>query len=120
VETVTLNRIRWSITTASIVALTAHYLWPRFALDTTSIILLVIGLVPWLAPVIKSIELPGGFKIEVQDVKEATDKVTAVAKEPIDANLGGMRTANVRIDDSGDSLRMLQQLVHSDPNLRSE
>jgi len=35
--------------------------------------------IPWLAPVIKSIELPGGFKIEVQDIKAATDKVTSGA-----------------------------------------
>ncbi len=74
-----LNKIRWSITAVCAVLAGVHFHWPSLALDTTSTILLVIAVIPWLAPVIKSIELPGGFKIEVQDIKAATDKVTSGA-----------------------------------------
>lgn len=80
-----LNRIRWIITVICFLLFAAHLVWPRLSLDVTSTILLIVALLPWLAPVIKSIELPGGFKIEVQDLKAATEKVIESAEEPIKA-----------------------------------
>lgn len=74
--------IRWLITALALLIAVGHFLWPTFSLDTIYIIALVIAFIPWLAPVIKSIELPGGFKIEVQDLKEITDKLTGLAVEP--------------------------------------
>lgn len=117
IEHARLTRIRWGITIGAICLTLAHNVFPQVKLDTTSIILLIIALVPWLAPIVKSVELPGGFKIEVQDVKEATDKVTATVVEPAEVNLSGMRTANVRGEDSDDSLVALRQIFQSDPNL---
>ncbi|OOG39366.1 hypothetical protein [Rhodanobacter sp. C05] len=74
--------IRWLISAVAVLIAVGHFVWPSFSLDTTYIIALVIAFIPWLAPVIKSVELPGGFKIEVQDLKEITDKLTGMVAEP--------------------------------------
>src|SRR5439155_8130082 len=76
------KKLRSTISLVCLALGMVHYVCPAFSLDTTSIILLVIAIAPWLAPVIKSVELPGGFKIEVQDIKSATDKVTSATSIP--------------------------------------
>jgi hypothetical protein len=73
-----LNAIRWTITIACGAAALVHTIWPNFKLDATYTVVLVIAALPWLAPVIKSIELPGGLKIELHELKEATQKVTSL------------------------------------------
>jgi hypothetical protein len=87
-------------------------MWPKLSLDLTSTILLVIGVIPWLAPVIKSVELPGGFKIEVQDLKAATEKIVESDTEPIKA-----RSANIAKPEQVESFTTLRQLAEQDPNL---
>ena len=39
--------------------------------DAVTLTLLVIALLPWLAPIVKSVELPGGVKIELQELDQA-------------------------------------------------
>src|SRR2546430_1224818 len=109
-----LGKIRWGITFFCLLLFAGHLIWPKISLDLTATILLIVALIPWLAPVVKSIELPGGFKIEVQDVKEATDKIVTAESEPIQADSTGMRTANVRVSDLNDALLTLRELAHSD------
>jgi hypothetical protein len=76
------TKIRWSITLLCIALLIGHQFWPGLKLDLPSTILIVVAILPWLAPVIKSVELPGGFKIELQEIKAATEKVLAEAELP--------------------------------------
>ena len=45
-------------------------------LDVTDLIIVAVGLLPWLSSLIKRAELPGGLKIEFQDLAGAGDKVT--------------------------------------------
>lgn len=109
------SRIRWSISVICCLLLAGHLIWPKLSLDLTSTILLIVGLLPWLAPVIKSIELPGGFKIEVQDLKLATEKIVGSDSEPIKARLANITTLTQTAET--DSLAMLRQLATDDPNL---
>lgn len=50
--------------------LLAHLFVPRVELDPIAIILLVLVIAPWLAPILKSVELPGGVKIEFKDLEK--------------------------------------------------
>jgi hypothetical protein len=51
-----------------------HLLAPSFSVDAITISLLIIGIVPWLAPLIKSFELPGGLKVEFsEDAKKGVE-----------------------------------------------
>ena len=45
-------------------------------LDVTDLIIVAVGLLPWLSSLIKRAELPGGLQIEFQDLAGARDKVT--------------------------------------------
>lgn len=97
------NASRWFITCAALAALTAHLYWPEFKPDTVSLILVVVALTPWLAAVLKTVELPGGIKIEFQAVQEAGDKVT--------------KSSSVIITpDSGREFRLMA-FADRDPNL---
>ena len=52
-----------------------HMIWPSLAIDGTTIALLVVAALPGLLPYIKSLELPGGVKIEANEVKSAVEKI---------------------------------------------
>ena len=60
-----------------------HVLWPDLGIDAVTIALLFVAALPWVGPVLKGlaesglrkVELPGGIKIDLADVKSATDKI---------------------------------------------
>lgn len=61
------------ITTTAVVLIIVHILFPHLAIDSTSLGLIVIAITPWLSPLFKSLEFPGGLKVEYQDL-EKTEK----------------------------------------------
>ncbi len=65
---------------------------------------------------IKSIELPGGFKIEVQDLKAATEKIVGSDAEPIKAGAAKIQTIAPDSEKAA-SFETLRQLAQEDPNL---
>jgi hypothetical protein len=82
-------RVKMLITLVALVIVVGHRIWPEITIDSVTIIFLVIAILPWLAPVIKSLELPGGFKIEIQDIKSATEKVISAKKACGSASISG-------------------------------
>ncbi len=54
------------ITAPAVVAAFARMVWPALTIDSITVALIVIAVVPWLAPIFKSLEMPGGFKVEWQ------------------------------------------------------
>lgn len=55
-----------AITVAALSIATIHIIWPELKIDTITLTLLLVAVVPWLAQVFKSLEFPGGWKIEFQ------------------------------------------------------
>ncbi len=56
----------------SLVALivAAIHVWrPALAVDGITLVLLLAAAVPWVLPLFKSLELPGGWKVEFQDLQ---------------------------------------------------
>jgi hypothetical protein len=72
-----LRRLRIVISGVAGVALIGRLIFPNLSIDAVSLGLIALGVLPWLAPLIKSAELPGGIKIEFQDVKAAAERVAA-------------------------------------------
>jgi len=73
--------------TTTIIAITVLILkkiWPDL-LDTTDLFILGLALLPWLSSILKSVEFPGGGKIELRDVQNAVSKAT---EEASDAAIG--------------------------------
>jgi hypothetical protein len=77
---------RIAISLVAGIAIVLHLVFPQVQLDLPTMVLALVAIAPWLAPIFKSVELPGGFKIELQDVQRATLRVTTSpepASEPI-------------------------------------
>ncbi|HOI73146.1 MAG TPA: hypothetical protein PLO63_03265 [Syntrophales bacterium] len=80
-----LKRLRYIITLISLLLALAHLIWPYLAIDVVTLVLLIIAILPWLAPLIKSFELPGGWKMEFQDLQKVSsraDTAGLLAAEP--------------------------------------
>jgi hypothetical protein len=65
-----------------IVLATLHVFVDAVTIDVIAIILLVLASLPWMFPYLKSLELPGGVKIELKDVQQAIEKVSEGKDEP--------------------------------------
>lgn len=48
-----------------------HLVDPALRIDAVSLALLIVAMLPWLGSVFKSIEFPGGGKVEYQDLQKA-------------------------------------------------
>src|SRR5712691_10711441 len=70
-KTESLKGLRQVVTLGALAIALVHLLWPTLAIDAITLALLVIAMLPWLAPIFKSLELPGGWKIEFQELQKA-------------------------------------------------
>ncbi|HUG00632.1 MAG TPA: hypothetical protein VML95_02080 [Longimicrobiales bacterium] len=118
---------RLAITAFAGIAIVLHLVFPQVQLDLPTLILVLVGVAPWLAPVFKSIELPGGFKIELQHVQRATRRVVGAEPtgEPLPAPVGATGSETTRtvarpgvvVVDHESWLADLEALARQDPNL---
>jgi len=82
--------LKYFITIVALIIVFAHLKWPALNIDAITVILLFIALIPWLSPLFKSIEFPGGWKVEYQEYKEKVDSMVAKAAEPAFEGTGPM------------------------------
>lgn len=76
--------MRWAITIAAAAVVLTHVIWPTLAIDGVTATLLLVAVLPWLQPLFKSLELPGGVKVEFQDLEDVAKRAAAaglIAKE---------------------------------------
>jgi len=66
--------IQFAITFGALLVALIHTYAPDLTIDGTTVSLLAIAVLPWLAPLFKAIELPGGVKIQFQDFINAEVK----------------------------------------------
>ena len=59
----------------SLVFIILHMIWPNLKIDTITLGLVIVVIIPWLAPLFKSLKLPGGIELEYQDLKRAENKI---------------------------------------------
>jgi len=62
------------ITSAAVLVGLIHVIFPELKIDAVLITLIIIAIIPWLEPLLKSVELPGGLKVEFQDFKKLEDE----------------------------------------------
>lgn len=113
----TLIAITISITSFTLAII--HIVKPELGIDGITISLLILSISPLILPVLKSFELPGYFKIELHDAKEATDKITS---EPIVGTLSAHEDGQDTATISGtlnqhNSFAILRNIANIDPNL---
>jgi hypothetical protein len=54
-----------------------HFLWPGATIDGVTATLLLVAVLPWLQSLFKSLELPGGVKVEFQELNEVAKRADA-------------------------------------------
>ncbi|WP_146067969.1 hypothetical protein [Streptomyces sp. Ru72] len=90
----------------------AHVIWPDVKIDTITVGLLVVAVVPWLGDVLESIELPGGPRFEfrrLEDRIEAAEARTTRLDQEVDGVAATARVALAaagsaeRVDDTADA-----------------
>jgi uncharacterized protein YecT (DUF1311 family) len=62
------------ITVSAILVGLIHLFFPNLKIDAIFITLIIIAIIPWLEPLLKSVELPGGLKVEFQDFKKIEEE----------------------------------------------
>jgi hypothetical protein len=80
-----LKKLRQAVTLSALILTISHLIWPNIAIDAITIALVVIAILPWLSPLVKSLELPGGWKVEFQELQKAAsraDTAGLLAAEP--------------------------------------
>lgn len=69
-----LRYLQFGITAVALLVAFAHLVLPKLTIDAITVTLFFIALIPWLAPLFKSLEFPGGLKVEFQDFERAQDE----------------------------------------------
>lgn len=73
----TVTSQRWTqvvITCTSLLLVIAHLSFPNLRIDATTLVLFAAAAIPWLLPLFKSVELPGGLKLEFQELQAAEQR----------------------------------------------
>jgi len=84
-ERPSLKRLRQVVSLGGLLLALTHILWPKLAIDAIALVLIVIAILPWLSPLVKSLELPGGWKLEFQELQKAASRAETaglLAAEP--------------------------------------
>ena len=70
------------ISAIALILVAVRFVKPDIKIDSSVLILFGIAVLPWLSSIVKSVELPGGFKLEFQEHKLApqTTKNSALKK----------------------------------------
>ena len=66
------RKIQYAITLGALLLALVHLLWPSLTIDSITLSLVVIAVLPWLAPLLKTLKLPGGLEVEFKEL-EATE-----------------------------------------------
>ena len=67
--------LRVIVTAIAFVMLAIYWVWPNIGIDGFILILVMAAIFPWLSPLIKSAEFPGGLKIEFREIKSAARQI---------------------------------------------
>ncbi|MCK4605942.1 MAG: hypothetical protein KAU35_01470 [candidate division Zixibacteria bacterium] len=66
--------VKVAITAVALAIGVLHLIKPDLGVDSVIIVLLVCAIVPWLFPMLRSVELPGGLKFEFRDLRRIEEE----------------------------------------------
>ena len=72
------KKLRQIISFLALLLALGHLIWPNLAIDFITVVLLIVAIIPWLAPLFKSLQFPGGWKIEFHDLQKTSNRADAV------------------------------------------
>jgi len=100
-----IRRTQIIITVVALLIVIVHVAWPKIMIDVITVFLLVVALLPWLIPLIRSLEFPGGWKVEFQELEKVKNK----------ADRAGLLSKKKRANES--KSYSFEIVLNKDPNL---
>lgn len=126
------ENLKYLISIGALFLLLLHVFWPGLGIDVTTIALLFISVLPFSGALLKSLassgvknlEVPGVIKIELSEVKAATDKVIRgwanVELPAMQASGTGTVVKTAPTEEKipvEDPIAAIREVAHTDPNL---
>lgn len=74
--------IRWAITVGAAALIAADLLWQDLGIDSVTLGLLLLAVLPWLGFLLQRVELPGGWKVDFRSVSTAEREITRKVAAP--------------------------------------
>jgi hypothetical protein len=71
------KKIKIWVTAIAAIAVVSHLVLPQLKIDGITATFFIIAIIPWLEPLFKSVELPGGIKVEFQDLEKVSEEAKA-------------------------------------------
>ncbi|WP_133850073.1 hypothetical protein [Labedaea rhizosphaerae] len=96
-----------AVTTVAVAAAVAHVVWPNLEIDTITVVLLVVALLPWLGHLLDSIEMPGGWKVKYRSLEQRQDSVEQVATDATSTAQAAFGAAQVDDSPTMDTVRQM-------------
>ncbi|OBW40221.1 hypothetical protein AB670_03419 [Chryseobacterium sp. MOF25P] len=84
------KKIKFIISIVAAFVAFAHLIFPKVNIDIITVTLIALAIIPWLEPLFKSVELPGGVKLEFQElekIEEEAKKVGLISVEDVSTTI---------------------------------
>ena len=117
IKALSLTSLKIGITTICSILILVRLIWPNINIDSVTLGLLVVAVLPWLSPLIKSFELPGGTKVVLRDLKAASDKI--VGDTPISSEQPKPEASYLEIADTDPNLALVGLRIEIEKRLRT-
>ena len=95
-----MKHLRQIITLGALLLALMHVIWPALAIDAVTVFLIAISILPWLADLVKSLEFPGGWKVEFPEVSRKIIEGKVDSSEKLELAKYQIFSSNTR--DGGD------------------
>lgn len=89
------NKLKIFISISAIGAIIVHAICPNIKIDSITLGLFIIAILPWITSIIESAKFPGGWEIKFRDLKEAAEKISPKEElaEELDESLSFVKIA---------------------------
>ncbi len=112
-----LTSLKIGITTISILLILVRLIWPNINIDSITLGLLVVAVLPWLSVLIESAEFPGGWKVKFRDIKDAGDKI--IGDEPLPSEQPKPEASYLEIADTDPNLALVGLRIEIEKRIRT-
>jgi hypothetical protein len=85
------------VTAVALAFVVAHLIWPDLEIDAIALAFVGIAIVPWLGPLLESIEFPGGFKANFREVQQRIEEVKKTTDEALSETQAVKETAQAAL-----------------------
>ncbi|SHH21369.1 hypothetical protein SAMN05421866_2253 [Chryseobacterium oranimense] len=112
--------IKGIISACAIILFLGHLIFPTIKIDLITVILFCLIIIPWLEPLFKSVELPGGLKLEFHDlekIEKEAEKVGLINKEK-NSNILSENYEFIEIANTNQSLALISLRIEIEKKLR--